>query len=162
QQRCRELACLRVMELTATSRGGEAFPDERERNENEAHPLVQKRVKAKKAIHWHQNKDEKKLADEVAALALRHEGSGPAVLVFVRKVEDVEKVVQKLPAARARQLTGTLRGLERDRLLEDPIFRRFLPDADSSADTVYLACTSAGEVGVNISADHMACDLSTF
>ena len=28
--------------------------------------------------------------------------------------------------------------------------------------TVYLVCTSAGEVGVNISADHMVCDLSTF
>jgi hypothetical protein len=55
-----------------------------------------------------------------------------------------------------------------------PIFARFLKapkeDAPESENwkiapkpgTVYLVCTSAGEVGVNISADHLVCDLSTF
>jgi CRISPR-associated endonuclease/helicase Cas3 len=55
-----------------------------------------------------------------------------------------------------------------------PIFARFLkppkPDASQNErwkiepkpSTVYLVCTSAGEVGVNISADHLVCDLSTF
>jgi len=55
-----------------------------------------------------------------------------------------------------------------------PIFARFLKppklDADEAeqwkvkpkSGTVYLVCTSAGEVGVNISADHLVCDLTTF
>jgi CRISPR-associated endonuclease/helicase Cas3 len=52
--------------------------------------------------------------------------------------------------------------------VDHPIFQRFLPaenrDEKISPEpgTVFLVCTSAGEVGVNISADHMACDLSTF
>ena len=36
------------------------------------------------------------------------------MLVFVQKVEDVEKITKKLPKNSTRQLTGTLRGLERD------------------------------------------------
>ena len=55
-----------------------------------------------------------------------------------------------------------MRGKERDALVKSPVFQRFLPDAAEEGETVYLACTSAGEVGVNISADHMVCDLSTF
>ena len=37
-----------------------------------------------------------------------------------------------------------------------------MPGAEAGEETVYLVCTSAGEVGVNISADHLVCDLSTF
>jgi CRISPR-associated endonuclease/helicase Cas3 len=159
---------LRVMELTATSRGnGTVFAlSDKDRADTE----VQRRIGAKKVIHLHENKDEKKLADEIAELALKHKGSGRdvAVLVFVRKVDDVDKIVKKLPKDAYEQLTGTLRGLERDNLVKKPIFQRFLPESNRDKNvtlaegTVYLACTSAGEVGVNISADHLVCDLSTF
>ena len=77
----------------------------------------------------------------------------------------MEKIVAKLKKEKQKhvqQLTGTLRGLERDDLVKDPIFVRFLPKAVSDEKTVYLVCTSAGEVGVNISADHLVSDLSTF
>jgi CRISPR-associated endonuclease/helicase Cas3 len=151
---------LRVMELTATSRGSRTVLTLSDKDRDDAE--VRKRIEAKKAICLHENKDEKKLAEEIAELALKHEKSGRAVLVFMRKVEDVEKVGKRLPKDRTRQLTGTLRGLERDRLVEDAIFRRFLPNAEPGRETVYLVCTSAGEVGVNISADHLVCDLSTF
>ncbi len=51
----------------------------------------------------------------------------------------------------------------RDDLVNDPIFERFLPASNRDDEpTVYLVCTSAGEVGVNISADHLVCDLSTY
>ncbi|MBI4519499.1 MAG: type I-U CRISPR-associated helicase/endonuclease Cas3 [Gemmatimonadetes bacterium] len=65
------------------------------------------------------------------------------------------------------KLTGTLRGLERDALVkEDPIFARFMPkptpEVAPEQGTVFLVCTSAGEVGVNISADHLVCDLTPF
>lgn len=165
QARCKDFRPMRVMELTATSRaGGEAFPNDEERTANEAHPVVQQRVNATKKLHLVENKDEKKLAEEVAELTLKFKDTGRAILVFVRKVEDVEKIVSKLNKEKqnVQQLTGTLRGLERDALVEDDIFRRFLPKAEKKDETVYLVCTSAGEVGVNISADHLVCDLSTF
>jgi CRISPR-associated endonuclease/helicase Cas3 len=159
-------AKLRVMELTATSRGnGILFGlSDRDRAERE----VRKRIEATKAIHLHEYKDEKKLAEEIADLALKHASSGRAVLVFVRKVDDVEEVVRKLPKDSFEQLTGTLRGLERDGLVKKPIFQRFLPESNRdkgvapAEGAVYLVCTSAGEVGVNVSADHLVCDLSTF
>lgn len=157
---------LRVMELTATSRGsGTVFTLS---DKDRADPEVRKRIEATKLIHLHENTDEKKLADEIADLALKHNESGRAVLVFVRKVDDVDKLVKKLPKGSYEQLTGTVRGLERNRLVKTPIFQRFLPewnrdnDAQLAKGTVYLVCTSAGEVGVNISADHLVCDLSTF
>jgi CRISPR-associated endonuclease/helicase Cas3 len=157
---------LRVMELTATSRGqGKVFGLS---DRGRAEPEVQKRIEAKKAIHLHEIEDEKKLAEAIADLALEHKDSGRAVLVFVRKVDDVDRVVKKLPKGTSEQLTGTLRGLERDGLVKKPIFQRFLPEANREENVtpaegaVYLVCTSAGEVGVNISADHLVCDLSTF
>ena len=166
QQRCKDFSPLKVMELTATSRaGGEAFSLSDEDHESDE---VRNRINAKKAIHLHENKDEKKLAEEIADLALKYKDAGRAVLVFVRRVDDVDKVTKKLPANSFEKLTGTLRGLERDGLVKRPIFQRFLPESNRDKDvklaegTVYLVCTSAGEVGVNISADHLVCDLSTF
>jgi CRISPR-associated endonuclease/helicase Cas3 len=76
--------------------------------------------------------------------------------------------LKKLPKESSEQLTGTIRGYERDGLVKRPIFQRFLPvsnrdpDITPASGTVYLVCTSAGEVGVNISADHLVCDLTTF
>ena len=169
---------LRVMELSATSRGtGDVFSLT---NIDRANSEVVKRIESKKRLVLHKLEDEKKLADSIVRLAQGEHTKDRAVLVFVRKVDDVEKIVNLLPKGTAQQLTGTLRGLERDRMADPrsedgcPIFARFLkppkPDAPESdqwkvkpqSGTVYLVCTSAGEVGVNISADHMVCDLSTF
>lgn len=190
QERCKEFGTFRVMELSATSRGGgtafelteaERTPP-RDRPEPPALPLhhVWRRQAATKTIHLHENQDANKLADELADLALAHKDSQRAVLVFVRRVEDVDRICKKLPGGAVQQLTGTLRGLERDRMADPrretgcPIFARFLRPPAANAppterwkitprpSTVYLVCTSAGEVGVNISADHLVCDLSTF
>ena len=59
-------------------------------------------------------------------------------------------------------LAGTIRGYERDRLVnEDPVYKVLL-DSDSPAlGTVYLVSTSAGEVGIDLDADHVVCDLTT-
>jgi len=166
------------MQLSATSRGeGEVFGLS---DEDRADKEVAKRIEAKKAISLHEIDDERTLADKIVELGQGQHTKDRAVLVFVRKVDDIEKIVKRLPKGSTQQLTGTLRGLERDRMADPrrgtgcPIFARFLRPPNTNADeterwtiepktgTVYLVCTSAGEVGVNISADHLVCDLSTF
>lgn len=169
---------LRVMDLSATSRSnGEVFglTDEEKHADFDRTDVstelrtVWKRTHAKKTVVLHPVHEEKKeLADRLAELALAYEDTGRAILVFVRTVDDLGKVVARLPKDRMKQLTGTMRGYEREGLLTDPVFARFLPESNrpkcvNAADgAVYLVCTSAGEVGVNLSADHLVCDLTTF
>jgi CRISPR-associated endonuclease/helicase Cas3 len=166
---------LRVMALSATARtssdnGDESFGLSKS---DLKHPIVIKRVNATKKLQLHPCENEKKeLAADVIELALQHRSSGNAIIIFLRSVEDaittLANLEEELPGHVA-PLTGTMRGFERDRLVRDnPVFARFMPDADRhekltpTEGTVYLVCTSAGEVGVNLSADHLVCDLSTF
>ena len=163
QQHRKEFRRFRVMALTATSRGdsGQFGLTDADRK----HGVVRKRINAKKGVSLHRIDNQKDTADQVVKLALTQEDSGHAILVFLRKLDDVHKVADKLPRGRVQTLTGTMRGLERDRLAkEDTIFARFMPkpEAIPQQGTVYLVCTSAGEVGVNISADHLVCDLTPF
>lgn len=194
---------LRVMALSATTRhdaqveGCQPFHlTDQEKQPPDAIPdpptrpihRVWRRLKGKKALCLdHVVDDAKEHATTIARLALAHRESDTAVLIFAQTPDDVKNVHDKLidkergvQADHVEQLTGTLRGLERDRMA-DPrrpdasrVFARFLkppkPDAPESerwqiepmGGTVYLICTSAGEVGIDISADHMVCDLSTF
>ena len=57
-------------------------------------------------------------------------------------------------------LTGEIRGYERDNLLEKPGMLPFTGNQDVYQ-TVYLIATSAGEVGMDLHADHMVSDLTT-
>lgn len=57
-------------------------------------------------------------------------------------------------------LTGEIRGHERDILLETPGMLPFTGKAEKNK-TAYLISTSAGEVGMDLHADHMVSDLST-
>ncbi len=165
QQRCREFGRFRVLALTATSRsGGEHFGLT---DEDRRHDVVRKRIKAKKGIAFFPVADENAATDAIFGRALEHKDASQAVLIFLRKLENVEKVADRLRKARfpVQVLTGTLRGLERDTLArEDAIFARFMrkQTTKARAGSVFLVCTSAGEVGVDISADHMICDLNPF
>ena len=60
-------------------------------------------------------------------------------------------------------LTGTIRGYERDEFAASGLFDGFRtrPDRPPPEQTRYLVATSAGEVGVDLDADHMVCDLTT-
>lgn len=187
EQKCREKTDslqwpkLRVMQLTATARSSTDDNDNTFglQEKDHEHPIVTKRINAAKNLHLHPCEDEKKtlVADIVEWTTTdNHLASADTILVFVRLVKDAEDVTaalsKKLKEAKLPEhvatLTGTMRGLERDDLVRNPVFVRFLqqsdrPDGVAPAEgTVYLVCTSAGEVGVNLSADHMVCDLSTF
>jgi CRISPR-associated endonuclease/helicase Cas3 len=125
---------------------------------------VWRRLKAKKTVSLHPVVDGKDaVAKDIARLATAYKGSNAAVLVFVRTLDEVGTIEKELIKTKRKVvlLTGTMRGKERDDLVEQPEFKRFLKDAQPG-ETVYLVCTSAGEVGIDISADHLVCDLSTF
>lgn len=163
QARCGDIRLrpMRVMELTATSRGGgEVFTLDDNDHQN---TTVKERMTAKKVLHLHEIEDAKKtLSRELVTQAISYKDLRCAVLVFARTVEDVLKIREQLPKGRVLTLTGTMRGFERDDLVQDPIFQRFVAGKPTGEETVYLVCTAAGEVGVNLSADHLVCDLTPF
>ena len=173
QQRRGDWRPLRVMALSATARNAAPVSAVLSLSDEDLrHPVVGQRLRAHKAIHLDAIDDEKKLlADAIVRKAMAHAQSGQAVLVFANRVDDVGTIVARLRKNKlaCQQLTGTLRGLERDALAKsDPVFQRFLPEKSRSPavtaaeGTVYLVCTSAGEVGVDMSADHLVSDLTTF
>ncbi len=182
---------LRVMALSATPQGttetfeltpAEKSPPERLPDElSEPVHFVWQRLKAKKGIAFHLPEDEReKVADRIGKLANSYSTCGDAILVYVSSLEDHGIVCKALSGHKVQMLTGTLRGLERDQMADPrketgcPIFARFLKPPKAQAGerepwkitptpgTVYLVCTSAGEVGIDISADHMVCDLAPF
>lgn len=171
QDECREFMKLRIMAMTATIRADNRQAPPLFTENDRKHPVVQNRIGAKKWMAFHPIDDKKAIADSIGQCAMNHAGSDGAILIYARTVKDANKIVDRLRrvgmADKTQMLTGTLRGLERDALAKtDPIFARFMRKPNENIEplkgTVYLVCTSAGEVGVNISGDHMVCDLTPF
>ncbi len=168
-----DLRPVHILALSATNRSAEETAHSLTQSDYD-HPRVRQRIHAAKKPTLHAISDEKKdLAEKLTELALARRESGRAVLIFARHLDVVQRVAAALGKAKVQpspvKLIGPLRGLERDRLIYDPTFQRFLPPTSRakikepiSAGTVYLVATSAGEVGVNLSADDLVCDLSTF
>jgi CRISPR-associated endonuclease/helicase Cas3 len=91
------------------------------------------------------------------------------VLIYIRSPKDAKEVAEVIKrelgaeaGERVALLTGTIRGYERDRLvLENPVYRAFLDHEAHVPHSVFLVSTSAGEVGIDLDADHLVCDLTT-
>jgi CRISPR-associated endonuclease/helicase Cas3 len=160
---------IRVMELSATRResGGNAFTLE---SEDEQDSVVRERITATKRLYLHEiHPDTGEVTKKIVERAIAHEESRCKVLVYVRTPDHVKKVVSELGKAlgtnadgRVASLTGTMRGYERDSLVkDDPVFRAMMDPTAAVEHTVYLVSTSAGEVGIDLDADHMVCDLTT-
>jgi CRISPR-associated endonuclease/helicase Cas3 len=94
--------------------------------------------------------------------------TGPArTLIFVQQPDKVKEISEKLAkrlgqdaTGRILTLTGTMRGIERDRMVESSVFKAFAKPEQPSG-SYWLIATSAGEVGINISADRLITDLDT-
>ncbi len=86
------------------------------------------------------------------------------ILIYQKKPRDVEKIFKKLETnkQKAIMLTGTLRGYERDSLVENEVWKAFVSKDHNKDESKFLVSTSAGEVGVDLDADHMICDITTF
>ncbi len=166
QERCRDFRRLRLMGLTATARNGATAEAPLLTEADRNNPLASRRLNARKIISFHAT-DENGIAAKIADCALTYKQSNKAILVFVRQVEDLKKIADRLEKDKrhVQVLTGTMRGRERDQLAtRDPIFARFSRESEATSHegTVYLICTSAGEVGIDMSADHLVCDLTPF
>lgn len=163
QKRCNEFGLFQVMELSATSRD-QANPFELTQSERDCPDILPeidtepihvtwRRQKATKILQLDEVAEEKQSAERIAEIALKRgadsagQGSNAAVLVFVRRLDDVKAVCERLTDKKkggvskdqVRQLTGTMRGLERDKFAKhDPVFMRFLPVKSRNADVFRL------------------------
>ncbi len=163
QRRSGEPRPLKVLALSAT---GRSVPDFTLGDDDIANTIVTSRLHAMKGLELHHVEDRKDLPERIAAKAATLDGK---VVVFLSSVEHAEKCAQLLRKTKksgVATLTGTMRGAERDELVKDPVFARFLPrpapEIELHAGTVYLVATSAGEVGIDLSADHLVTDLPPF
>lgn len=163
QRRCNEPRPLKVLALSAT---GRTEPDFTLSDEDLEDAFVKKRLHARKGLKLHSIEDRKELPERIAAKAVELDGK---VVVFLSSVADAEKCASVLRATHKHSvatLTGTMRGAERDELVKTPVFARFLPRPSAGVEpqggTVFLVATSAGEVGVDLSADHLVTDLPPF
>ncbi|GAB2876265.1 hypothetical protein GCM10027046_00020 [Uliginosibacterium flavum] len=94
-----------------------------------------------------------------------------AVAVFVSSPDEAAKIERAvsegskpaLTSDRVAVLTGTMRGVEREMLLQKPVWRRLAADRIESEDqsTAVLIATGAGEIGIDLDADILLCDDST-
>jgi CRISPR-associated endonuclease/helicase Cas3 len=159
---------LRVLELSATPRVGESTGVfslmENEREER----LAARRIRAAKSLHIHDLPETDDLASNLVGLALRHRDARVRVLVYIRRPESAQQVAAALchdvGEDHVALLTGTLRGHERDALDRVNAAYGALRADDRRppvAGTMYVVATSAGEVGTNLDADHLVCDVTT-
>ena len=161
---------LKLLSLSATGRaggeGGKAvFRLSPEHRKDEA---VRKRLEARKRLTIQVLDDAPKLVPQLAERAWSL-GNGPArVLVYCDRREDAVKVKDEIDKKFKKEerkpvfqlLVGGRRVLEREALSDWLKKHGFFSDAGGPPEQpTFLIATSAGEVGVDLDADHMVCDL---
>lgn len=163
QRRSNEPRPLKVIALSAT---GRTQPDFMLSDEDLHDAVVKRRLHARKSLQLHLIDDRAELPERIATKAAELDGK---VVVFLSSVDHAEKCAQTLRRTKKHSvatLTGTMRGAERDELVKHPVFARFLPRPGDGVrlqeGTVFLVATSAGEVGIDLSADHLVTDLPPF
>lgn len=182
---------VQVMELSATlrARNEHRLDPEQQDEEDAVHPLklepqdeqddiVRERLGAIKRLRLHQigassqanhGDGVKEACRKLAELSLNHQDEWAKVLIYVRSPEHAQYVFDLLSkqlgnelAGNIALLTGTLRGRERDKLVQESrVYRAFLEPGQQVDRTVYLVSTSAGEVGIDLDADHAVCGETT-
>lgn len=173
-QRGSELPAVRLLSLSATGRenSGEVFKlgdDDRE------HAVVRQRLDATKRVHVEDIEPDTKLPGVLAEAAWALgalEGAPQRVVVFVTSRKDAQAVFGDLvrrarPPKRNDSPSGEVELLVGQRRVRDRAQARkrleklgFLGGALQRPEVpVFLVATAAGEVGVDLDADHMVSDL---
>lgn len=162
---------IKVMHMSATGADGDLKTFKLEESDlagtRDVNPAV-RRFGSEKRLTIHEGIQNSVSALTKKAVELANDNS--RVVVFVRSPKDASKIAnaiqsygnQKLKAFAnsVEVLTGTMRGLERDELLQKkPVIKRFMAPANRPGEgPAVLVSTSAGEVGFDLNADHLVCD----
>lgn len=175
------IPAFKLLSLSATGRErqGKVF---RLCDEDFNDAVVRQRLDAAKRIKLEAPHAASDLTVAMAKLAWERGHGGRRVIVFCNSRKTAQKVHDELKEELKKNskeiyggpmavftdalelVVGARRVHEREQLTNSRVFRRFSPKAQdgcAKADSVpaFLVCTSAGEVGVDIDADHMVCDL---
>lgn len=162
---------MKVMCMSATSGGDDPAPFTLEpadlEGDPDTNPIV-RRYEARKRLILAPPLEKSEIRyDVVEAAAELVEKDNARVAVFTRTPDEASEIAKalrkRLSEGAVEVLTGTMRGLERDELLEKAVMKRFLdgeekPEDRPGKDRAVLVSTSAGEVGFDLNADHMICD----
>ena len=160
----------KLLSLSATGRNDEATADVFGLcRDDRDHPVVGQRLSARKRLTIH-DLDTKQLADDLAdrAFELGARAEPARVLVYCDRREDAVKVKDNIdrrlrkerPDGLSEMLVGGRRVHEREDLSDWLKCNGFMGGSEYLPEQpVFLVATSAGEVGVDLDANHMACDL---
>ena len=170
-----------LMSLSATGRDlVDMAPDSvfRLEPDDTTEPVVRQRMTAGKRLMVTELTDERALTDSLASRAIElGEHTHARVLVYCNSRNDAVQVKQMIDKEyRQRQRAGCVRGAHESELLvgERRVYERstlenwlarngLLGGAASAPDrATFLVATSAGEVGVDLDADHLVCDLVAY
>ena len=171
-----------LMSLSATGRDMVELPPKsvfRLEDQDREQPVIHQRLTARKRLKVTELTDAQSLTDCIAKRAIElGEGDTPArVLVYCDSRKDavaVKELIKKKCKARQKAgeltddwkwelLVGERRVYERTNLENWLEQHGFLGGASTLADVpTFLVATSAGEVGVDLDADHMVCDLVAY
>ena len=160
----------KLLSLSATGRNNQANEDAfRLCHDDRDHPVVEQRLFARKRLVIHDLRG-KRLADDLADRAFElGAGAEPArVLVYCNSRDDAVEVKDNIDRRLRKEridglselLVGGRRVREREDLFDWLKCNGFVGGAEHpSEQPVFLVATSAGEVGVDLDANHMVCDL---
>jgi CRISPR-associated endonuclease/helicase Cas3 len=157
----KKLKPFRTLRLSAThTQSGDRWPDSLD--DDRANERFRKTFEAEKQLQIHVLPAGKQ---EAKRIQLAIEPGPMRTIIFVRQPEKARKLAAELAEKlgskeRILTLTGTMRGFERDQMIEHDVFRAF-SKPEIPKEPCFMIATAAGEVGINISADRLITDLDT-
>ncbi|MEM6731277.1 MAG: type I-U CRISPR-associated helicase/endonuclease Cas3, partial [Myxococcota bacterium] len=144
------------------------------KDEDLAHPIVRRRLKAPKRLTFRRVSETTKLSDALVDALWERTGEGKRnarFIVFANRREDAEAALSSFEkrAKREKQsprvelFVGARRVFERSEAAHWLEEHGFIAGASTGLDRpAVVFATSAAEVGVDLDADHMICDLVTW
>lgn len=131
------------------------------------HPALGRRLRAVKRLIEHKVDIPRDRRARMAEIMAGYQRG--AIIAFVASAQEAQQLLTELVKQLGKErsadvalITGTLRGHERQALIATELWRRFArPEPeDEESEPVFLIATAAGEVGVDLDADHLVMDLA--
>ncbi|MFZ0865064.1 MAG: type I-U CRISPR-associated helicase/endonuclease Cas3 [Candidatus Sulfotelmatobacter sp.] len=149
-----KLKCFSVMTMSATSTSSDSLALT---EADLANATLNARLNARKALTLVKAPS---VITTVISIAMKDPPQ--RTIIFVQSprtvVEIASSLKERFPNVIA--LTGTIRGKERDELVDNPIFKTFTV-AQEPSDPRFLVATSAGEVGIDLTSTRMITDMTS-